>query len=70
MYIVINKITNQSAIIKEKTQLAKHISVSYSTVQRNKQADVWETDQFIIYKPQIILLKSNRGGTNPENLFK
>jgi len=62
MYIIINKITNESAVIKEKIKLSDYINKSISTITRKKQLLTWQTAQFIIYNPQIILIKSSRGG--------
>ena len=70
MFIVINKISNESAIIKEKQPLADHLGISRNTVYKHSKELMWETDKFIIYKPQIILIKSARGGTNSGNLLK
>jgi hypothetical protein len=64
MYIIINKATQESAIIKEKIAVSSYIGKSVSTIYRNKELKWWETDKFLIYNPQIILLKSNRGGKN------
>ena len=62
MYILINKTTQESSIIKEKTTLSTLIGKSVSTIYRNKNLKVWETNTFLIYNPQKALLKSNRGG--------
>jgi len=62
MYIIINKISNESAIIKEKNTLSTYISRSVDTISRKKYLLMWETKEFIIYNPQIILIKSSRGG--------
>lgn len=61
MYIIINNITNESAIIKEKTPLAKHLGVSFNTVNKNKDLNVWKIKSFTVYKPEIIEIKSKRG---------
>ena len=69
MYVVINKITDEVAVIKEKSPLAKHIGVSLSSIYRKSEQKVWETDEYIVYKATILMLKSNRGGGgNPQNL--
>lgn len=62
MYIVIDKTTNQSAVIKEKTKLSEYINKSIDTITRKKHLLTWDTTQFLIYNPQIILINSNRGG--------
>lgn len=62
MYIVINKNSEESAIIKDKSVLASHIGKSVDTITRKKDLLSWETREFIIYNPQIILIKSTRGG--------
>lgn len=64
MYIIINKDTQESAIIKEKIAVSSYISKSVSTIYRNSKLKWWETSKFLIYNPQIIRLKSNRGGKN------
>jgi hypothetical protein len=64
MYIVIDKTTQNSAIIKEKTTLSNYINVSLSTIYRNKDVLCWNIGNFIVYKPQTILIKSNRGGVS------
>jgi len=67
MYILINKTTNESSIIKEKTTLSYLIGKSVSTIYRNESLKVWESNNFLIYNPQKILLKSQRGGKNNFN---
>jgi len=67
MYILINKTTQESAIVKEKTNVSSIISKSVSTIYRNQSLKWWETNDFIIYNPQKVLIKSNRGG---ESNFK
>lgn len=62
MYILINKTTNESSIIKEKTTLSTLIGKSTSTIYRNQDLKVWESDNFLIYNPQKVLIKSQRGG--------
>lgn len=62
MYIVINKNSEESAIIKDKSILAEHISKSVDTITRKKDLLSWETKEFTIYNPQTILIKSARGG--------
>jgi hypothetical protein len=64
MYILINKTTNESSIIKEKTTLSYLISKSVSTIYRNQSLKVWESGNFLIYNPQKVILKSQRGGKN------
>lgn len=64
MYIVIDKTTQNSAIIKEKTTLSNYINVSLSTIYRNKDVLCWNIGNFIVYKPQTILIKSKRGGVS------
>jgi hypothetical protein len=64
MYIIINKITQESSIIKEKTTLSTVIDRSTSTIRRNESKKYWQTDKFWIYNPQKVLIKSNRGGIN------
>lgn len=64
MYIIINKETNKSAVIKEKQAVSNYINKSVSTIYRNKELLMWETKEFLIYNPQIILIKSQRGGKN------
>lgn len=70
MYIILNKITSETAIIKEKSPLAEYLGISLRTVQRKGNEKIWETDSHIIYIPDIVLLKSRRGGRegNIENL--
>lgn len=64
MYIAINKKTQESAVIKEKTTLSTLIDKSTSTIYRNQGLKMWETKDFLIYNPQKVLIKSNRGGKN------
>ena len=64
MYITINKKTQESAVIKEKTTLSTLIDKSVSTIYRNQDLKMWETKDFLIYNPQKVLIKSNRGGKN------
>lgn len=61
MYIVIDKTTNESAVIKEKTTLAKYLGVSRSTVQRNSGNYYWKQGNFNIFEPSFIDIKSKRG---------
>ena len=62
MYITINKTTQESAIFKEKSKLSLHIGKSVATIYRNKHLKSWETLKHTIYNPQIVQIKSNRGG--------
>ena len=62
MYILINKTTNESAIIKEKSTLSTIINKSVATIYRNQGLKVWECNNFLIYNPQKVLIKSKRGG--------
>lgn len=62
MYIIINKITNESSIIKEKITVSLLIGRSVATIYRKQHLKVWEYDKFLIYNPQKILIKSNREG--------
>lgn len=64
MYILINKNNQESAIIKEKTVLSTLIGKSVSTIYRNRSLKMWETDEFTIYNPQKVEIKSKRGGKN------
>ena len=64
MYIIINKETNKSAVIKEKQAVSNYINKSVSTIYRNKELLMWETKEFLIYNPQVIQIKSQRGGKN------
>ncbi len=67
MYIIINKITQESAVIKEKTEVSNYINKSISTIYRNETKKTWETKEYIIYNPKTILIKSNRGGKRIKN---
>ncbi len=62
MYIVIEKETNDSAIIKDMTELSSFIGVSTKTIQRKTDMKMWKTDRHIIYSPYYVSIKSNRGG--------
>jgi len=62
MYILINKTTNESSIIKEKTTLSAIIGKSVSTIYRNRVLKMWESGNFLIYNPQKVEIKSQRGG--------
>lgn len=64
MYIIINKKTQESAIIKEKTNVSALINRSVATIYRKEHLKMWETDDFMIYNPQKVMLRSNRGGKN------
>ena len=64
MYIIIEKSTQKSAVIKEKSKVSAYIGKSVSTILRNDSLLLWETDKFIIYNPSIIQIKSERGGKN------
>lgn len=62
MYIVIEKETNDSAIIKDMTELSSFIGVSTKTIQRKTDIMSWETSRYVIYNPSYVSIKSNRGG--------
>lgn len=62
MYIIIDKITQESAVIKEKITVSKLIDKSVSTIYRNQSLKWWETSKFLIYNPQKVDIKSKRGG--------
>ncbi len=64
MYILINKTTQESAIIKEKSTLSTLINKSVSTIYRNQSLKWWESGNFLIYNPQKVIIKSQRGGKN------
>jgi predicted DNA-binding transcriptional regulator AlpA len=64
MYIIIDKITHESTIIKEKTTVSTLIGKSVSTIYRNETKNYWETNKYFIYNPKKVLIKSNRGGKN------
>lgn len=64
MYIIIDKLTQESYIIKEKTTVSSLIDKSVSTIYRNQSLKWWETSKFIIYNPQKVEIKSKRGGKN------
>lgn len=67
MYIVIDKTTQESTVIKEKTVVSSIIGKSVSTIYRNESKNWWETSQFLIYNPKKVLIKSNRGGKSNFN---
>ena len=62
MYIVIHKVTDKTAVIKDKTELSYHLGISLSTIYRRENKRKWETDNFIVYVPDKIAIKSRRGG--------
>lgn len=63
MYIVLSKTTTQTAVIKDQTELAGYLNKVVSTVRRNlKGVNKWETNEFIVIKPDFIQVKSNSGG--------
>jgi hypothetical protein len=64
MYIIVDKSTQESYIIKEKTTVSSLIDKSVSTIYRNQSLKWWETDKYLIYNPQKVLIKSQRGGKN------
>lgn len=72
MYVAINKTTDEVAVIKEKSSLARHIGMSVRNIYRKPDVNLWETDGFLIYKVTTLMLKSIRGGGkgNPQNLKK
>lgn len=62
MYIILNKLTDKTAVIKEKTEIAGYLNKSISTIRRNLKAKRWETDTFIVIEADFVQVKSNRGG--------
>ena len=64
MYILINKVTQESAVIKEKSTLSTLINRSVATIYRKQSLKCWETNEFLIYNPQKVIIKSLRGGKN------
>jgi len=64
MYIIIDKSTQESYVIKEKTTVSSLIDKSVSTIYRNQSLKWWETGKYLIYNPQKVLIKSQRGGKN------
>lgn len=70
MYIVINKFTDETAVIKEKSPLSEHLGISLRTVHRKTIDRMWETEQHIVYKADVVLLKSRRGGRGNINNLK
>jgi hypothetical protein len=63
MYIVLSKTSNKTAVIKNQTELAGYLNKVVSTVRRNlKDVSRWETENFIVIKPDYIQIKSNSGG--------
>ena len=64
MYILINKVTQESTVIKEKSTLSTLINRSVATIYRKQSLKCWETNEFLIYNPQKVIIKSLRGGKN------
>jgi hypothetical protein len=64
MYIIIDKETQKSAVIKESLAVSNYINKSVSTIYRNKSLLMWETSKFLIYNPTFVQIKSKRGGKN------
>lgn len=64
MYIIIEKSTQKSAVIKEKSKVSAYIGKSVSTIYRNERLLSWETDKYIIYNPTLVDINSKRGGKN------
>ena len=64
MYILINKTTQESTVIKEKSTLSTIINKSVATIYRKQSLKCWETSEFLIYNPQKVIIKSLRGGKN------
>lgn len=63
MYIVLSKTTTQTAVIRNQTELAGYLNKVVSTVRRKlKNVSRWETETFIVIKPDYIQIKSNSGG--------
>jgi hypothetical protein len=62
MYVVIEKETNNVAIIKENKSLSLYLGCSVSTITNKSNLKVWEWNKFTIYKPTYIEIKSKRGG--------
>ena len=67
MYIIVDKITQESYVIKEKITVSNLINKSVSTIYRNQSLKWWETSQFLIYNPKKVIVKSQRGGKNNFN---
>ena len=67
MYIIIDKLTQESSIIKEKITVSYIIGRSVATIYRNQHLKHWQTDKYLIYNPQKVVIKSNRGGKNNFN---
>lgn len=63
MIVLINNLTNEAYICRDKTQAAKILGVNRETVRRNfeRQGDFWEKFGFKVYFSYNNMLKSRRG---------
>jgi len=62
MYIVVEKESQNSAIIKENKALSEYLGCSVGTIAYKRFMKVWNWKNFTIYKPSHIHIKSSRGG--------
>ena len=63
MYIVLSKTNEKTAVIRNLTEVAGYINKVVSTIRRNlKDVSRWETEKFIVIKPDFVQIKSNSGG--------
>jgi len=63
MYIVLSKTDEKTAVIRNLTEVSGYINKVVSTVRRNlKNFSRYETEKFIVIKPDFVQIKSNSGG--------
>jgi hypothetical protein len=62
MYIVVEKESQNSAIIKENKALSEYLGCSVGTITNKKHLTMWEWGKYTVYKPSYIQIKSSRGG--------
>ena len=67
VYVVLWKSTLKVGIFTEKRAISEWLGVNESTVHRNFNSGVWETDEFIVKIPEECILKSKRGGKREVN---
>ena len=63
MYIVLSKTNEETAVIRNLTEVSGYINKVVSTIRRNlKSVSRYETEKFIVIKPDFVQIKSNSGG--------
>ncbi len=70
MYVLIVKETGFIGFYIEKTLLLEKIQKSRTTFLRKMKNKKWETEEFIIYQPDFVQIKSRKGDKRGKNLPK